>query len=397
MSDPDQPADQPKAPDPSPDARADRTVVDPSPSRPVRPVTTRPTPRPRGGGSLALALLLSLLALAAAGYVGWQQWQQQRGSAADSQGVASLQQRADTLETKLGSLSGQRASLDQRLDDAAAVNRSLREELLGQGERIRNLEDAVAKLAEKSLSGHDAMLLDETDSLLRMGAERYRLFHDAQAAAAAYGLADETLAAVNDGAFSGVRQSIQAEREALSKSQPTSPAGALQLLQGLRGAIDNLPLKPLDSAAAGQATDTWSRIRRALGSVVSVQRDSGAPLAVADARLARELAALDLAQAQAALLAHDPDSYAAALQRVDASLAGQFDESAAPVQQARATLKQLQSQLPASAPVQLGDALTELRNLRAVHALSPASASSTSAAPAAPAAAKTERKGGARS
>ena len=342
--------------------------------------------------ALALALLLSLLALVVAGYVGWQQWQQQRGSAAQSQGVSSLQQRVDTLQTKLGGVSDQRASLDQRLDDAASVNRSLREELLGQGERIRNLEDAVAKLAEKSMSGHDAMLLDETDSLLRMGAERYTLFHDAQAAAAAYGLADQTLAAVNDGAFSGVRQSIQAEREALLKSQPASQASALQQLQALRGAVDSLPLKPLDSAVAGQATNPWSRIRRALGSVVSVRRDNGAPLAVADARFARELAALDLAQAQAALLAHDSEGYAAALQRAAASLASQFDDSAATVQHARETLKQLQSQLPANVPVQLGAALTELRNLRAVHALAPAGAASAPA----PAASAAPGKGGTR-
>jgi uroporphyrin-3 C-methyltransferase len=338
-------------------------------------------------------LLLSLVALAAAGYVGFQQWQQQRGSAAESQGVASLQQRVDTLETRLGGLSDQRASLDQRLDDAASVNRSLREELLGQGERIRNLEDAVAKLAEKSLSGHDAMLLDETDSLLRMGAERYTLFHDAQGAAAAYGLADQTLAAVNDGAFSGVRQSIQAEREALLKSQPASQASALQQLQQLRAAMAELPLKPLDVPAAGQANDAWSRIRHALASVVSVRRDNGAPLAVADGRFARELAALDLAQAQAALLAHDVDGYAAALNRVDAGLTSQFDESAESVQQARATLKQLQSHLPAKAPVQLGAALTELRNLRAVHALAPAGAASAPA----PAASTASHKDGARS
>ena len=348
---------------------------------------------------MALALLLSLLALAAAGYVGWQQWQQQRGSAADSQGLASLQQRADTLETSLGGLSDQRASLDQRLDDAAAVNRSLREELLGQAERTRNLEDAVARLSEKSLSGHDAMLLDETDSLLRMGAERYKLFHDAQAAAAAYGLADQTLAAVNDGAFSGVRQNIQAEREALLKSEPVNQTTALSQLQGLRAALVSLPLKPLDSAVVGQGTDVWSRIRRALGSVVNVQRDNGAPLAAADARLAREFSALDLAQAQAALLAHDPNDYAAALQRVDASLASHFDDSAAAVQQARQTLKQLKNQLPAEAPVQLGAALTELRNLRAVHALTPAPASSVPApASSAPApGASTVHKDGAQS
>ena len=341
---------------------------------------------------MALALLLALVALAAAGYVGWQQWQQQRGSVAESQRMATLQQRVDTLQTTLGGVSAQRASLDQRVDDAASVNRSLREELLGQGERIRNLEGAVAKLAEKSLSGHNAMLMDETDSLLRMGAERYTLFHDAQGAAAAYGLADQTLAAVNDGAFTGVRQSIQTERAALLKSQPTSQASALQQLQALRGAVDQLPLKPLDSAGAGQATNAWSRIRRALGSVVSVRRDSGAPLAVADARFARELAALDLAQAQAALLAHDSEGYAAALQRVATSLASQFDDSAATVQQARETLKQLQSQLRAELPVQLGAALTELRNLRAVHALAPAEAASAPA----PAVSTALPKGGAR-
>ena len=391
MSHPDQPVDPQKIPDATQGARADPVVVAPSPSHPSPPAAVRPAPRPRGGGSLALALLLALVALAATGYVAWQQWQMQRGNAADSQGVTSLQQRVDTLDTKLGGLSDQRASLDQRIDDAAAVNRSLREELLGQSERTRNLEDAVARLAEKSMSGHDAMLLDETDSLLRMGAERYTLFHDAQAAAAAYALADQTLAAVNDGAFSGVRQSIQAEREALLKSQPASHASALQQLQALRGSMDSLPLKPLDVPAAGHAADAWSRIRHALDSVVTVQRDNGAPLAVADARFARELAALDLAQAQAALLAHDSDGYAAALKRVYASLGSQFDDTAATVKQARETVKQLESQLPASAPVQLGAALTELRNLRAVHALAPAPAAST-AVPAA----NTPNKGGAR-
>ena len=392
MSHSDQPADPSKTPA-AQAARPDPVTVDPSPYRTASPATTRPVPRPRGGGSVALALLLALLALAVAGYVAWQQWQLQRGSAVDSQSMTTLQQQVQTMDTRLGGLSDQRASLDQRLDDAAAVNRSLREELLGQAERTRNLEDAVARLGEKTLSGHDSMLLDETDSLLRMGAERYTLFNDAQTAAAAYTLADQTLAAVNDGAFSGVRQSIQAEREALLKSQPADQAGALQQLQALRGAMDSLPLKPLDVPAAGQVMSTWSRIRHALASVVVVQRDNGAPLAVADARFARELVALDLAQAQAALLAHDSEGYVAALKRVDAGLAGQFDGGAAAVQQARETLQQLQRQLPAQVPVQLGAALTELRNLRAVHALAPTPAASTSA----PASSVPAHKGGAHS
>ena len=123
--------------------------------------------------------------------------------------------------------------------------------------------------------------------------------------------------------------------------------------------------------------------------MVSVRRDNGAPLAVADARFARELAALDLAQAQADLLAHDGIAYAAALQRVQASLTSQFDGDANSVQQARAALKKLQEQRPADSAVELGAALRELRNLRAVHALAPAPAQSA-AKPAVPAA----RRGG---
>lgn len=367
------------------------------PSEPVAPEGARPDfrpsvatraarePRPRGGGSLALAVLLSLVAVAASGYVGWRQWQQEQGNAADSRGVLNLQQRVATLETALNSANGERASLDQRLSDAAQVNRSLREELLGQSGRTRHLEDAVAKLAEKSLSGHDAMLLDETESLLRMAGERYTLFHDAQGAVAAFTLADQTLAAVDDGAFGGLRQNIDAERDALLKSQPASQSGALQQLTELRATLANLPLKPLDRADTAPVTDAWSRIGRALAGVISVQRDNGAPLAAADARLARELAMLDLAQAQAALLAYDSKAYAAALQRVDASLSAQFDVDAVAVQQARATLGQLAAALPPTAPVTLGAALIELHNLRAVHALKPA-AEPAPAATSAPAA-----------
>ena len=341
----------------------------------ARPIRDGRAPR---GGLVALTLLLSLLAVAGCAWLGWRQWQQAQDSGSERQTLAVTQQRVAALETTLAGVSGERSSLSQRLDDAAQVNRSLREELLSQAERTRNLEQAVAKLAENSLSHHDAMLLDETESLLRMGDERYALFHDAQGAAAAYALADQTLAAVSDVAFSGVRQTIEAARQALLRSQPASQAEALQQLTVLRGALAALPLKPLDQPSRGAAADAWSRIRGALAGVISVRRDRGAPLAVADARFVRELTALDLAQAQAALLAHDAAAYAAALQRADASLAEQFDPQAPAVQQARVTLHRLAAALPVDASVPLGAALAELRNLRMVHALSP------DAAPAAP-------------
>ena len=347
------------------DLASDRPVAAPVPA--ASPATRRPAPGPRRGGTLALALLLALLALGLAGYVAWRQWQQAQGSASDSRTLAGIDERVGRMEETVGTLGGERSLLRQRLGDAEQVNRSLREELLGQSERVRNLEDAVAKLSEKSLSGHDAMLLDETETLLRMGQQRYVLFHDAQGAAAAYGLADQALAAVNDGAFSGVRQSMAAEREALEQSRPH--ARAVQTLQQLRGGLETLPLKPRDAAGEDGPAGAWARIRRALGSVVSVQRENGAPLAVADARFARELAALDLAQAQAALLAADVDAAQAAIGRARASLAAQFDTADPAVSQAQARLADLARGLEPATPVQLGAALAELRNLRAVHAL----------------------------
>jgi uroporphyrin-3 C-methyltransferase len=360
----------------------DDPAADPAAPAPAAASATRPAPAPapRRGGTLALTLLLALLALGLAGYVAWRQWQQLQGTASDNRTLAGLDERVGHLENTLNGMGDERTVLRQRLGDAEQVNRGLREELLGQSERLRNLEDAVAKLSEKSLSGHDAMLLDETDTLLRMGQQRYALFHDAQGAATAYGLADQALAAVNDGAFSGVRQSIAAEREALERSEPS--LRAVDTLQQLRDALQTLPLKPQDLPAGSATPGAWERIRRALASVVSVQRDNGAPLAVADARFARELTALDLVQAQAALLADDIEAAHAAILRAQAGLAAQFDTADATVAHAQAQLAGLARTLRPTAPVQLGAALAELRNLRAVHALktvdaTPARAAST--------------------
>jgi uroporphyrin-3 C-methyltransferase len=344
-------------------------------------------PRRAGGGTPALALLLALLAIAGTGYLGWQQWQQQRSRGTAERAAADLQQRVSVLEHTLSGVSSNGSSLQQRLGDAEQVNRSLREELLAQGDRLRALESAVGKLSEKTLSGHDAMLLDDTESLLRMGQQRYELFHDARGAAAAYALAGQSLAAVGDQAFAGLRSSIQAEHDALLQSAPASREAMLASLAQLRDAAATLPLRPLDRAAA-PGDGAWARIGHALSSVVSIHRDNGAPLATADAGLTRELLGLDLAQAQAALLARDAETARAALQRADASLAARFDPQADGVKQARERIASLLGQVKPAAPVQLGAALGELRNLRAVHALSdggaapaPAAASSHGARP----------------
>jgi uroporphyrin-3 C-methyltransferase len=332
-----------------------------------------------------VAILLALAALGAAGYVGWRQWQQEHRAAADSERLAALAQRAGVLEASLSDL----GELRKRVDAADQAGNALREEAASLGSRTRSLEDIVAKLSERSLSGRDGALLDEAETLLRMARERYELFHDTAGAASAYALADQTLAAVDDAAYASVRQSLAAEREALARSRPAGQADAPAVLAGLRGEVGTLPLKPLDEREDGAEPGVWARIRHALAGVVSVRRDNGAPLAVADARFARELVALDLAQAEAAYLAHDEEAYAAALQRADAGLANQFDTAAPAVKQVRDELAKL-AVLAKPAAVQLGAALAELRNLRAVHAVKPmidaAQPAAAGSAPARPAA-----------
>lgn len=342
-----------------------------APSDPARSHRPAPPSRP-AGGSLALALLLALIALVGVGYVAWRQWKLVHLNAEALRTAATLEERVNAMDRTLSTATSQGGALVQRLNDADQVNRSLREELLSQDQRVRDLEEAVGRLSEKTLSGQDAMRLDETESLLRMGVERYTLFHDAQGAAQAFALASQTLAGVTDHAFSGVRESIDAEHEALMKSQAADPQQQLDTVMQLRNDLPALPLKPLDETSnAQEASGFWARIRRALFSVIQIRRDHGAPLDMADARIARELVALDLAQAQAALLAWDNNACATALKRADAGLAAQFDLQSPAVQQARQRIDMLVGQLRPAAPVKLGAALSELRNLRAVHALKP--------------------------
>jgi uroporphyrin-III C-methyltransferase len=347
------------------------------------PRTSRPpAPTRSSGGTLALALLLALIAVVGAGYVAWRQWQLSHISAKTAQATVGLEDRVSTMEHTLSGATGQDNLLMQRLNDADQVNRSLREELLSQDQRVRDLEEAVGRLSEKTLSGQDAMRLDETESLLRMGTERYTLFHDAQGAAQAYALASQTLAGVTDSAFNGVRESIDAEHEALLKSQPADRQQLLDAVAELRGDLPQWPLKPLDEPAANEGDGIWARLGRAFHSVINIQHDNGDGQItdIADARIVREMTALDLAQAQAALMTWDEDAAIAALKRADASLAAQFDPQSKDVQQARQRIATLIGRVTPTMPVKLGGALSELRNLRAVHALKP---DTTTSAPAA--------------
>ncbi len=350
-------------------------------SAPVQ-TPTRAT-RPRG----ILAIVLALLALIAAGYSAWGVYRLQH-----PQDATSLRARVDQLGTQLDGTqrsveANQRESesFRSRAKDIDGVNKSLREEVLGLSERTRLLEDAVTNLAEKRLSGHDALALNEAELLLLLGQQRYALFHDAAATIAAYRQADMALAETDDPAFVGVRQTVAAEIEALNAQQDKGVNVAVTAIDQLRGRLAKLPLAQSRQTASETPAADESRLWRVVSQFVRVSHDQDV-LASVHARggeLGGELIALDLSVAQSALLARDAVAYHDALQRVRLASAQRYVATDPSVIEILAELDKLITMpLAAPAPGILGSALKELRNLRITHALQ----RSPKAAPAATAA-----------
>jgi uroporphyrin-3 C-methyltransferase len=66
----------------------------------------------------------------------------------------------------------------QRLQDAAATNRVLRDEVLALGQREALLEDSLGKLNDNTRRGSEALHLDEVASMLALGERRLRIAGD---------------------------------------------------------------------------------------------------------------------------------------------------------------------------------------------------------------------------
>jgi uroporphyrin-3 C-methyltransferase len=333
----------------------------------------------RGG----FAWLIALLALIVAGVALWRAIEIERGqNAAQDAARVELGARIDALTRNLEQRKRDFDSLRTRVADVDGVNRSVREELLGLGERSRHLEDAVANLAELRSSGRDALALNEAEFLLQQAKERLGLFHDAQAAIVAYQLADSALASAEDPLFASVRQTISAELQALEASKPTHTRAALATLGRARGALANLPTHRAQ-ASAPSAESRWQAFFSQFVHI-SHRDDTDTP-ASRDIGLSRSLAAIDLRAAEAALFARDADAYKAALDRARSGIATAFDAQAAPVKAVLTDLDQLATAPMAPPLPELGSALKELRNLRSTRALAAPPVSPPPAAAPAPA------------
>lgn len=345
---------------------------------PPAPASTRAAPRApsrRLGFALALAVALALVWIGA-------HWWFDRGAGErdreDSQ-MQRLQARVEALARSAEQARRDADGVRARLEDADKVNASLREQLLGLNERARLVEDAVTNLADKRVSGHDRLLLDEAEILLALGGERLRLFHDPAATLDAYHAADAALSAVDDAAFSTVRQSISAESDALGALKAADPAPTLARLAALRADATQLPAVPAAGNALPADAPRWQRL---LAEFVRVRHDGDAAAQRHAPALARSLFTLALRDAEAALLARDEARWHGALGEARRLLDADFDAASAPVAAARATLDALAAlALAPPPPPVFGSALKELRNLRSTHALQAAPAKPAAASP----------------
>lgn len=348
---------------------------------PIEEPATEPAPRKprRAPGLAAVAVVVAIVALVVAA---WSVWRLQHFTHAeeaarkqDTATIANLQNQLAVGNQQAQAGNHRIGNLESSLDD-------LRTGTQGLGRRIANLEIAITNLSGQQQSGHDTMLLNDAEMLLRTGQQRYELFHDSDGALKAYSQAIEVLAQVQNPAYAPVRASATTERDALAAAAPPSRQAALDALSRLRGKAASLPLAEGRPASAASAKPGfWSRIGRAFSGIVRVTHDNGPAAPLPDARFAPQALALDLAQAQESLLALDDAGYRNALQRADDLLAAQFDAHDAAVKSARDQIANLLSQRAAGPVPQLGGALAQLQSLRASQIPAPpAPASTTSGA-----------------
>ena len=312
-----------------------------------------PVPARRSGaGGLLLACLL-LMAVGTAGWFGWRHWQARQLGAQEQ---AQLQRQA--FDARVDALRDAQRTQAQRLQQAEATNRVLRDELLGIAQRAALLEDSVSRLADPDRHGAQSLRLDEIELLLGVGQQRLKLADDVDGARRALALAAPLLAGIEDPAYLSLRQTLAQEQAALEALGADPRVRATALLDQLDAGLRAIP------AATPRAPTVAPWYQRLLARVVRVQPTAGARLGErADREAALAAAQIELSLARAAVERRDSAGLASALARIDAWLQRLLAGSPQLVRQRR-LLDDLQARpLRAESPL-AGSTLQQLRALR---------------------------------
>lgn len=298
--------------------------------------------------------------LAAGGWFGWQWWQAQAVRERDAE--AQSTQRLEALEARVDALREDQRAQSQRLQQADATNRVLRDELLGIGQRAALIEDSVSRLADPERNGAQALRLDELEIVLGLVQQRLQLSGDIDGARHGYALAAGLLDGIHDPAYLSLRQTLVQERSALDALGEDPRAIAAGRLQAFAASLPSLPTAV---ATTGDATAPWWR--RVFSRIVEV-RQANTAVAIEPGDRAAGLAALrlELTLSQAAVERRDRDGYRNALARADAWLARLWPDSPE-LRGQRARLRELRELPLAITLPTLGTTLVQLRGMRAAN------------------------------
>ncbi len=315
------------------------------------PAPVSPARRSHAGSLLLLALLL--VALACAGWFGWREWQTRQ-----AQAQALLDQQRSALDARIDALrQGQRAQA-QRLQQAEATNRVLRDELLGLGQRAAVIEDSIAKLADADRHGAQALRLDQVELLLAIGQQRLQLDGDLDGARRALALAAPLLAGIDDPAWLNLRQTLAQEQAALAALGPDPRVRADALLDQLVAAI------PANAPAAIATTTQAPWYARLLARVVRVQPTASAGLRDrADREAALAALQVETGLARVAIQRRDATGLQRALTRIDGWLQRLLADTPQ-LRERRQHLAQLRALPLQQASPLAGSTLVQLRALR---------------------------------
>ena len=321
--------------------------MDPSPS----PTPPTPPKRSRAGGLLLFVLFA--LVLAAAGWYGWRQWHAQQ---ARIESLAVQQRQA--LDARIDALRVTQQAQTQRLQQAEATNRLLRDELLGIGQRAALLEDSVSKLADPDHRGAQSLRLDEIELLLGIGQQRLQLADDLDGARRALALAAPLLAGIDDPAYLNLRQTLAQEQAAMDALGADPRVRANALLDALMEGVQAAPVAPASSPARAP----W--YQRLLARVVRAQPTASAGLNQRPDREAA-LAALQVEAtlARAAIERRDGAALTAATSRLEGGLQRLLAGSPLLAQKRRLATELKALSLRAESPLS-GTTLQQLRALR---------------------------------
>lgn len=305
-------------------------------------------------------------------------------SSAASALVSDVRDLQTQLDRTLEDASDKLSSATQRIDHNDRRQKMLSDELIGLRERLVHLESSVARLAEQSIQAETSIKLDQLESTLMMGEERYRMYADRAAAARALGLADELIGTLDGVRFNSLRQTLAGERAAL-EATPEDPRTQMGSgLMELREQVAYLPTLQGDEVKLADEADP--AFVRKLAGLVTIRRQTDGVSSLSEGQKDASLAVIqmNLSRAQLALSLDNESGFKDALSEVKNAVTHTFVQDDKKTQAALEKINGLLNQTMRTDIPALGSTLAELRRIRALNAIRATPAEPASAAPVAP-------------